>query len=32
MDEKIIRIDDIKAKIYTIRGIHVMLYDDLAKL
>ena len=32
MDEEIIRIEDIKTKIYTIRGVQVMLDSDLAKL
>ena len=32
MDKEIIRIDDIKTKIYTIRGVQVMLDSDLAKL
>ncbi|BAI79795.1 conserved hypothetical protein [Deferribacter desulfuricans SSM1] len=32
MDEEIIRIEDIKTKIHTIRGVQVMLDSDLAKL
>ncbi len=32
MNEEIIRIDEIKTKIYTIRGVQVMLDSDLAKL
>ena len=32
MDEEIIGIEDIKTKIYTIRGVQVMLDSDLAKL
>ena len=32
MGEEIIGIEDIKTKIYTIRGLQVMLDNDLAKL
>jgi hypothetical protein len=32
MDKDIVSIEDIQAKIYTIRGVQVMLDSDLAKL
>jgi len=32
MDKDIVSIEDIQAKIYTIRGVQVMLDTDLAKL
>ncbi|BBB32750.1 conserved hypothetical protein [Thermotomaculum hydrothermale] len=32
MDEKIIRVEEIESKIYTIRGVQIMLDSDLANL